>query len=672
VTAVASTTSPAPAGTRGRLAAVAPFIPASIVAATWVVWAAANGGYFPIARYPGALLAAGLLLTIAVARPHGALVRSPALIPLGLLTAWTAWHGLSVIWTDAPDIGWESTNGLLAVTVMAAVIVATPWRPRGVLALVALWGCAIAAIAVVDLVSLGLDPAPGQWLDHSRYTGPIGYPNGTAALGAMAFWPLLAVAGAPRFPVAVRILALPAGVAVLAWALLPQSRGMMLAGLIALPLFVALSSHRVRVLTRLLVTAGALALAVPALFDVYTASANLEPLDDVVETAVLRAGLAVAMAFVASVVLVAVEQRVRPGVAAQRRIRRVGVAALVLTLLVGAGAAVASQEHIRTELSDRWDTFSSDANIDNTDTGPRFGLVVPDQRYDYWKVALAAFREQPVAGIGAGGFENRYAAEKRYTKHSRYVHDLWLRALSETGIVGLALLLSALVATLAGLVRARLRSPPELHPAVAATAALGTAFFVQCSLDWLEEVPALLAAGACLPLAVLRATAPADAVRLRAGAPAAACVAVLAVAAMVPPYLAVRHVEHGDDLRTSDPRGALAAYDRAAAVNPLAVQPYRSSGFVGLGLRDAALARRSFERVLEMREDWVARFELGLLDSQAGRLASARAQIRRAAQLNRNDPIVEDALAAVEDGTRLDPLAVNRQARAQPALAPPP
>lgn len=655
-----------------RRAAWLPFLPAVAIVATWLVWATDHGGYFEISRYPGALLAAALLLTIAIARPQGAFVRSPALVPLGLFAAWTAWNAISIAWADTPDIGWESTNELLAITLMGAVMVATPWRPRGAVALLALWAAGVAVIAVVDLVSFGLDRHPGEWMLYSRYTGPLGYANGSAALGAMAFWPLLAVAAAPRFPGLVRVIALPAAVAVLAWAMLPQSRGMMLAGVVALPLFVALSSNRARVLTRLLVTAGALAIAAPALFDVYTTAIRGEPLDVAVETALLRSGLAVAMAVVASAVLVAAERRVRPGAAARRRIRRAGLAGLALALVVAGGVAAASQQRIGDELSDRWDTFRSDASVENTQTGVRIGQVTADQRYDYWRVALDAFREQPVVGIGTSGFERRYTGHKRYAKHSRYAHDVWLRALAETGIVGLALLVGCLLAGLVALVRARLRGPPELHPAIAAGAALGAAFFVQCSLDWLEELPALLAAGVCLPLAVLRAAAPADASPLRRGAPVAAVVAVVALAAMVPPYLAVRHVERGDDLRASDPQGALAAYARAADVNPLATDPHRKRGFVALSLRDDALARRSFERILEMRDDWVARFELGLLDAQAGRLASARAQIRRAAQLNRNDPIVDDALAMVERGERLDPLEVNRQALEQPALQPPP
>jgi tetratricopeptide (TPR) repeat protein len=221
---------------------------------------------------------------------------------------------------------------------------------------------------------------------------------------------------------------------------------------------------------------------------------------------------------------------------------------------------------------------------------------------------------------------------------------------------------------LVALVRARLRGAPELFPAIAAGAALSTAFFVQCSLDWLEEVPALLAPAVALPLAVLRATSSG-----RRGVPWAipAVVAVVAVLVMVPPYLSVRNIQRGDDLRRSDPRAALEAYDRAAAWNPLAVEPHLSRGFTALDMRDAALARRSFEQALDVRDDWVAHFELGLLDSQAGRRAAARRQLNRAAALNHNDPIVTDALAAVKDGQRLEPLEVNRQVLTQPVLAAP-
>jgi O-Antigen ligase len=666
VTAVA----PAPpARARERVAAALPFVPAFVVVATWIVWAPDGGGYFPIDRYPGALLAAGLLLVLAIARPPGALVRSAALLPLGLFAAWTVWNGISVAWSGAPDAGFEGANELLAVTLMGAVLAFTPWRMRSLLPLLVLWAGAIAVIAAVDLVTFVASSDPGSRLLESRYLGPIGYSNGSAALGAMAFWPLLAVAaGGPRFPAVARVVALPAAVLVLAWALLPQSRGTMLAGFAVIPLFIAMSSHRVRVLTRMAVTGGALVICVPALFEVYTASREKRGIDDVVETAVTRTGIAVAIALAASLLLVAIERRARPSEQTVRWTRRVGVALTVLLVVGAAGVGVARQEQIRSGLADRWDTFSSFADVVNTDTGARIGQILPDKRYDYWKVSYAAFRDAPVVGGGAGDFEVRYAADKLYPKHSRYVHDIWLRALSETGVVGAVLLVATLAAGLVLLIRARVRCAVVAHPAIAAVATLSAAFFLQCSLDWLEEVPALLAPAVGLPLAVLRATSRGER-RVPWGIPAA--VAVVAVLVMVPPYLAVRNLEQGDALRRSNPREALAAYDRAATWNPLAVEPHLSRGFTALDLRDAALARRSFEEALDVREDWVAHFELGLLDSQAGRRAAARRQLTRAEALNNNDPIVTDALDAVKDGERLEPLEVNRQVLTQPVLAAP-
>jgi hypothetical protein len=658
-------------GRRAQLVArVLPFIPAFAVAAISIAWAAHDGGYFPVARYTGALVAAGLLLTLAIARPPGAFTRSPAVIPLALLAAWTAWNGISLVWTAAPDSGWDSTNELLTVVLMGAVVVATPWRTPSATALVVAWAAGVAAIALVDLTTLGTMSDPGARLLESRYLGPIGYANGTAALGGMAFWPLLAVAAGPRFAAPVRLLALPAAMLVLAWALLPQSRGTMLAGFAVLPLFLALSSHRIRVLARLLIVTGGLAIAVPALFDVYTASRQMRPLDGVVETAVERTAVAVALTLVASAALLALERLVRPSERGHVVIRRLSIGALGVAL-IGAGAYVtASHERIQSGLSDRWHTFSSNADAENTQTGARIGQVVADKRYDYWTVALDAFTEHPITGIGAGGFEQRYAAHKRYAKHSRYTHDIWLRALSETGVVGLALLVAALTCGLTLLIRARRRAPTAACPAIAATAALGAAFFMQCSVDWLEEVPALLAPAVCLPLAVIRARWPG--LRLTAGPPAAAALAVVAVAAMVLPYLSALYVNRGDDLRADNPRAALVQYSRAASVDPVAVEPHLSSGFVALALDDTRLARRSFQAALRVREDWVARFELGLIEAQAGRRGRALAQLERAAELNRNDDVVTEAIAAVEKGERLDPREVNRSVLSQPVLGAPP
>jgi tetratricopeptide (TPR) repeat protein len=669
VTAVAESRAPAPSA--ARLGGALPFLPAAAVAAVWLVWAVRDGGYFATAWYPAGLLAAGLLLTLAIARPAGSFARSPATVPLLLLAGWTAWNALSLVWSDGPGAGREETNKLLTVVLMGAVMAATPWRPRSATALLGVWAAVIAAVAAIDLTAFALDDRPQDWLLQSRYLGPLGYANGSAAVGAIAFWPLLAVAARPATPEPLRVLALPTATLALLWSLLPQSRATILAALAVVVLFLALSPHRWRVLARLAIVGGALLLCAPSLFDVYSAAAEARPLAGVVDEAAIRVAVATALALAASFALVGIENRVRPSARTLARLRRAALATGAAAVVAALAVAAVESGRIADSLERRWETFASDASVENTQTGARLGQVTADKRYDYWTVALRAFEDRPLAGVGAGGFEVSYTREKDYAKHSRYAHNVWLRALSETGIVGLALLAAALLAGLVAFVRARLRGPSDAHAALAAAAALATAFFLQCGLDWLEEVPALLAPAVGLPLAVLRATAAGDASPARRRTLPAIALAVVAVAALVPPYVAVRQLERGDELRARDPQAALAAYDRAASADPLALTPHLRRGFLALRLGDTALARRAFEDALDVQEHWVPHFELGLLDAQAGRFAAAEQRLSRAAALNRSELLVTDALAAVRDRRRLDPLEVNRQVLEDPVLAAP-
>ena len=651
----------------GRIATAAPLVPAAVVGAIWVTWAVRDGGYFASAWYPAGLLCAGLLLTLAVARPRGSFAPSPATLALALLAAWTAWNAVSLLWTEAPGAGREETNKLLTVVVMGAVIAATPWRPRSAFALLGAWAAAIAVIAGVDLASFALSSHPETWVLEGRYLGPTGYPNGSAALGALAFWPLLALSARPATPAALRVAALPAAVVALMWGLLPQSRATMLAAAAAALLFVALSPHRWRILARLAIVGGALLLCVPSLFDVYTTARELRPIGGAVDEAVFRVAVAAVLALCASYALVGIEGRMIPSARTLARARRAAIAACVLVVLGGVVAAAASYERISNSLENRLDTFASDAAVENTQTGARLGQVTADKRYDYWTIAWRAFRDQPVAGIGAAGFEPLYTREKAYPKHSRYVHLIWLRALTETGVIGLALLVGSLLASLIGLVRVR----GDLRAAASAAAAVSVAFFLQCGLDWLEEVPALLAPAVCLPFAVLRASRDCDGRPSALRAAPAAALAVIALVALTPPYLAVRQLARGDDVRASDPRAALAAYDRAASADPLSLTPHLRSGFVGIQLDDEPLARRAFQAALDVQDNWVSHFELGLLDLQAGRFDAARDRLTRAGQLNRNDPMITDALTAARERERLDAAEFNRRILTDPVLAAP-
>ena len=115
----------------------------------------------------------------------------------------------------------------------------------------------------------------------------------------------------------------------------------------------------------------------------------------------------------------------------------------------------------------------------------------------YWRVALADASEHVVVGSGAGSFDDYWLEHRSIPAYVRDAHSLYLETAAELGIVGLALLLSALGAPLAAAARARKRK-------IVATAAGGYAtFLVHAGLDWDWEMPVTTIAGLACGAALL-------------------------------------------------------------------------------------------------------------------------------------------------------------------------
>jgi O-antigen ligase len=130
---------------------------------------------------------------------------------------------------------------------------------------------------------------------------------------------------------------------------------------------------------------------------------------------------------------------------------------------------------------------------------------VQSNRYAYWKVAVRAFGDHPVAGVGSGGFQAEWLRERPFREPVRDAHSLYLETPAELGLVGLALLL-ALIGSVA--VAARRALPPYAGP-VAALAA----FALHAGVDWDWELPALslvalVLAGLVLARSPARSAAP--------------------------------------------------------------------------------------------------------------------------------------------------------------------
>jgi O-antigen ligase len=135
-------------------------------------------------------------------------------------------------------------------------------------------------------------------------------------------------------------------------------------------------------------------------------------------------------------------------------------------------------------------------------TQPGANRLLGGDRPDYWRVAVQQFEERPLAGSGAGAFhgywlEHRPDPSTLDTPDVLDAHSLYLETLAELGIVGLALVVTALgIPVVVGL-RAR------RDPAVAVALPAYAAFVVHAGLDWDWELPAVTLTGIFCGIAVV-------------------------------------------------------------------------------------------------------------------------------------------------------------------------
>src|SRR5206468_4221278 len=88
-------------------------------------------------------------------------------------------------------------------------------------------------------------------------------------------------------------------------------------------------------------------------------------------------------------------------------------------------------------------------------------------RYDLWRIALQAFGEQPLHGVGAGNYDSVFFAKRRQPQHVRQPHSIELQMLAELGVFGALSLLLFIATIVAAAIRAA-RRDVERHLGVAA------------------------------------------------------------------------------------------------------------------------------------------------------------------------------------------------------------
>ncbi len=635
------------------------FIPAILLFGVWLTWLTSDGGFYPRDSYPALI---GLLVLLGVVFAAGGRVLPPGRglrVCLLLLASVVAWSYLSVLWAASPAGGIEAAHDLLLYLVVAWIVALAPWRPGACLILLGAWSLAVAIFTAVALLEAPGDPSLGGLAVVGRFAEPIGYPNGSAAAAALGALAALWVSCSRETPAVLQVPFLAVAAFLAQFALLPQSRGAVLALAVTLPVLLALASDRWRLLARLAVIGGAVALSAGAIVDVQQATGNGPPPPDVLDSASRAMGLASLFAGLCAAALAVTERSLSVGGTNARRLRQAAAAAGALLAVLVLAIALLNAGRIWGAADDAVDSLRTDTLSEDGET--RFSTLDPEERPDYWRVAIDLFEDHPLVGVGVGNFERHYTERRHEAKHSRYVHSIPLRALSEGGIVGAALLLALVLALIAAAISARRGADPSSQAILAVAVASGFYLLLHGSVDWLDEVPAITAPTVAFLFMALRVQAGSPEPRgSRWTGVAGAAVALSAALVVAPAYLSVRFAEQGVAQGFERPDAAFRDLDRAAELNPLSPRPHFSAGTLAVALDLPNRARREFHEALDVEEHWYPHFQLALLDAQAGRFPAARRELERAEELNMGDFFLARARERIDARRRIDPAAFNR------------
>ena len=594
------------------------------IAVWWILFAAVAVGALP-RRRPGRL----------------------AWIALGLFAAFAIWTALSLGWTESTD----KTSADLARVLGYLGVFAIAILSRGFRESQRVIGAVAAGISLVFLIGLlsrlhpAWFPSAGQTgiilEDRERLSYPIDYWNGLAGLIAIGLPLLLQIASGAKTTLA-RALAAAALPAAMLTLFLTLSRGGIAAAVIAVGLFLALTSDRLPKLATLLLTGVGGAILVAA-------ANSRDALQEGLENDAARHQGSELLLIVLAVCLViglvqaglsssSVADR-RPGwtrISADRALTATIVAvmiAIVAALLLGAPGRI----------SDGWDEFKEGGGPGSG--AGRLGSVSGQSRYQLWSSAVRENKTRPLTGTGSGTFEFWWARDGDTTETVRDTHSLYLQTLGELGIVGFALIMAFLGAIVVGGVRRLLAAPARDRPLYAAALAGFAAFCITAVFDWMWQIPALPVAALLLGSILVmparsaqeegeqRERRPGLPVSLRVAAAVASLVAIVAIAIPLATTSLLRDSEA--DVRDGDLAAALSAARSAQNVQAGAAGPRLQQALVLEARRELPAAQEAARAATEREStNWRTWLVLSRIEAERGMAQAAVRDYGEARSLN--------------------------------------
>jgi O-Antigen ligase len=458
-----------------------------VVLAGPVALAFFTGGYFDEPRAWAGLIAWALVVVALLASDQPLPRARSTRLALGGLALFACWTLLSTTWAPIAGSAYHAgqrvilyAGGLLAATLLL--------RSRGALRAVE---PAVAAGTLV-VVGYGLSERLLPGLLHfqrsvtaqGRLEQPLTYWNAmgeVAAIGLVLCARIAGDASRPRGPrAAAAACAAPLGMGLY----LSFSRGALFACAAGLVALIVAAPRREQVRGLLLaLTAGVLASVAASPFGAVTSLTGALSTREQQGAAVL--GLLAAIMVASALAQLALTRREQ---SVPIRLPRHAPVLALLIICGGLGIALA--------------LGAKEGSAKPLGAGASRYETLQSNRYEYWRVAIRAFEDQPLRGVGAGGWAVAWLRLRKLQEAAQDAHSLFFQTAAELGLAGLALL-----ATFFGGIALAARQANARAPDLAAGPIAGfVAYVAHAPLDWDWQMPAvtlmaLLLAGTLLALA---------------------------------------------------------------------------------------------------------------------------------------------------------------------------
>ena len=564
----------------------------------------------------------------------------------GLILALALFSALSSLWSGSAELSVIEADRVLVylgVFVAAFLIAQTEQTLQR-------FGEGIgSAIAVVALLALASRLIPDVFTVHAglgsgpRLRYPLGYWNADGAMFALGAVLLLWMSRR-ALTTALRWAAVGALPILLVAIYLTYSRGGILLLVIGVIALLALSRDR---LWLLLTAAIGVVGALPALIAI---PSNRGVADNIDIPGVISQGTTVGLLVLAGIALAlvlfaglrALERRDgglthRALTVSRDRRLLTGIAVAALLVVIVGGIAYGGRA---------WDKFST-SEISVVQPEERLGDLSGAGRHEFYRVAVEAWKEDPIAGHGAGTYQFSWEELRHQKIQDTLAHSLYLQAFSELGLIG-GLIVIALVLSLLWFAFAAWRAASgrqrELY---AALFAVELAFAVGAGIDWLWETAALgsvfflvagaVVAGRCAQIVAARGGDDGQGSRRRFGLVVGGVVLAWVTAlALTGPLLVDREIDaskaaasEGNLVKAAD------RADTARSIEPWAATPYLQLGLIAQEEGNLPLAVERYSQAID-REDhnWVLYYLRSRVHHEAGEKAAAESDLNRAQQLN--------------------------------------